>query len=205
MIWFILLALFVLIVASLWKFGGFTRSGLEYLLAALLIGIAGYIWQGSPAVPAHIPVPPADALREDSGFAKERQSMMGRFGNDADILNWADSLHRLGYDQGAASVLRDAVRKKPKSPDLWVGLGNALVLHADGMVTPAAEFAFRKALSLAPNHPGPAYFMGLAYAQSGQYDLARETWQNLLNSAPANAPWRASVEERLTQLSQVEP
>jgi cytochrome c-type biogenesis protein CcmH/NrfG len=43
------------------------------------------------------------------------------------------------------------------------GLGNALVLHADGMMTPAAELAFQRAAKLAPDHPGPKFFYGLAW------------------------------------------
>ncbi len=37
--------------AGLWKFGRMPRAALEFTLAALLIGLAGYAWQGSPSLP----------------------------------------------------------------------------------------------------------------------------------------------------------
>jgi cytochrome c-type biogenesis protein CcmH len=37
--------------AALWKFGRMTRTAWELTLAALLIGLAGYAWQGSPSLP----------------------------------------------------------------------------------------------------------------------------------------------------------
>lgn len=37
--------------AGLWKFGRMPRSAIELTIAALLIGLAGYAWQGSPSLP----------------------------------------------------------------------------------------------------------------------------------------------------------
>lgn len=37
--------------AGLWKFGRMPRVALELALAALLVGLAGYAWQGSPSLP----------------------------------------------------------------------------------------------------------------------------------------------------------
>ena len=79
-------------------------------------------------------------------------------------------------------------------------MGNALTLYAGGLITPAAELAFERAAKLAPDHPAPPYFTGLAYAQAGQFDRARDIWTQLLARAPANAPWRANVVNRLAEL-----
>jgi cytochrome c-type biogenesis protein CcmH/NrfG len=83
-----------------------------------------------------------------------------------------------------------------------VGLGNALILHADGMMTPAAELAFQRAAKIAPDHPGPKFFYGLALAQGGKFDEAEAIWRDLLANAPADAEWRPMVEERLAMLRQ---
>ncbi len=37
--------------AGLWKIGRMPRMALELALAALLVGLAGYAWQGSPSLP----------------------------------------------------------------------------------------------------------------------------------------------------------
>ena len=69
-------------------------------------------------------------------------------------------------------MIRAGLRSDPDNADLWVGLGNALVVHADGMMSPAAELAFQRAAQIAPDHPGPQFFYGLALAQGGKYDEA---------------------------------
>jgi cytochrome c-type biogenesis protein CcmH len=42
--------------------------------------------------------------------------------------------------------------------------------------------------------------MGLALAQSGQFAQARAIWTELLKRAPADAQWKADLEQRLAQL-----
>jgi hypothetical protein len=102
----------------------------------------------------------------------------------------------------AATVLGKAVKADPNDADLWVALGNTLVGHSDGLITPAAQFAFQKAAKISPEHPGPPFFMGLALAQSGKLVEARAIWAELLRRAPADAPigktsrpgWRDSID-----------
>src|SRR3546814_7478559 len=84
----------------------------------------------------------------------------------------------------AAGVIGSALREHPNNADLWVGLGNALVLHADGMMTPADELAFQHAAAIAPDHPGPTFFYGLALAQGGEFYETEATWHNILATAP---------------------
>ncbi len=93
-----------------------------------------------------------------------------------------------------------AVRRNPRDPDLWVGLGNALVLHGGGMMSPAAQLAFNRAASLAPDHPGPPFFYGLALAQGGNYDEAERIWRRLIATAPPDAQYPRLIEAQLEQL-----
>lgn len=37
--------------AGLWKFGRMPRLALELSMAAILVGLAGYAWQGLPTLP----------------------------------------------------------------------------------------------------------------------------------------------------------
>ena len=43
--------------------------------------------------------------------------------------------------------------------------------------------------------------MGLAFAQAGQIDRAEQIWRDLLARAPADAPWRADLEQRLAMIA----
>ena len=176
------------------------RTGWEITGAALLFGIAGYALQGHPGQ-AGAPHPPAETAKlADAALIKERQQMGQAFGKGQSWLVLADALTRQGQFGAAADVLHNALAKAPKDADLWVALGNALVGHSDGMITPAAQFAFQKAADIAPDHPGPPFFMGLALAQTGRLAEARTLWAQLLERSPPDAPYRADLEARLARL-----
>ncbi|MFM9936360.1 MAG: tetratricopeptide repeat protein [Novosphingobium sp.] len=176
------------------------RSGWEITGAALLFGIAGYALQGHPGQ-AGAPHPAAETAKlADEALLKERQQMGSAFGKGQTWLILADALTRQGQYGAAADVLRNAIAKTPRDPDLWVALGNALVGHSDGIISPAAQYAFQKAADIAPDHPGPPFFMGLALAQTGRLTEARTLWAQLLAHSAPDAPYRADLEARLARL-----
>jgi cytochrome c-type biogenesis protein CcmH/NrfG len=200
--WVLFLFIALLVLAALWKLGKFDAANLQFLGAALLLALAGYAWQGRPDLQGR-PKPPAAAQRlPDSAFAQTRREMLGSFDRANQRLSIAESYQRAGDTKSGAEILQSAVRNAPRDPDLWVGLGNALVLHADGMMTPAAQLAFRRAQELAPDHPGPRFFYGLSLAQSGRFDEAEQLWRQVLASAPPGASWRPMVEDRLRMIEQ---
>lgn len=202
--WLILVGLALVTAAALIRFGRLGGCGLTMLAAVLLAGVAGYAWQGSPGEPGSPTAGREAGMQPDSVFALERGRMMQRFSSAAQWLDYADALHRMGSDRLAVTAIRSGLRERPNDPDLWVGLGNALVLHGGGVISPAARLAFTRAAALAPGHPGPAYFLGLAYAQAGDLERAGETWRALLARAPPGAPWRGQVEQRLVDLTLLE-
>jgi len=201
--WLTFLGLALVTGGVLWRFGRMPKGGLELVAAALFLAVAGYAWQGSPGLPGKPTPPPEDAHVPDSEFALERTKLMARFGGDADLLGAADAFHRQGLNLYAIGLIKGGLERRPKSADLWVGLGNALVIHGSGLMSPAAQLAFERAAALAPDHPGPPFFMGLAYAQAGQLDRAEQVWRGLLDRSPQNAPWRADVEQRLAEIEQM--
>lgn len=199
--WIIMLGLAAIAGGALWKWGGLPRSAFEPIAAALLLGLAGYALQGSPGLPGH-PVQAPDTASRANEAEIEVRNKMGeqRFGSGPSWLMAADGAMRAGSPMAAVTFIKTGLKENPRDPDLWVGLGNALVVHNGGMVSPAATYAFQKAAEIAPDHPGPPFFMGLALAQSGQFAQARAIWTELLARAPAEAPWRADLEARLAQL-----
>jgi cytochrome c-type biogenesis protein CcmH len=92
------------------------------------------------------------------------------------------------------------VRRYPADPQLWIGLGNALVDHARGL-TPPAQLAYERAAALAPGHPAAPFFYGLALARSGDRGAAVELWKRILADAPKDASWRPPVEQGVAALS----
>jgi cytochrome c-type biogenesis protein CcmH len=176
------------------------RGAMELLAAALMVGVAGYAWQGSPALPGK-PTGPRDNKPVPSNlFAEERAKWLESVGVDAQALDASDGLLRSGDPAYAVGILRAALEHRPKSATLWIGLGNAISQYADGLVTPPARYAFQHASQLAPNSPAPGYFLGLSLAQSGDLDGAEQAWRGLLAKAAADAPWRADVEQKLAAI-----
>lgn len=203
--WLILLGFLLLLFGGLVWLGKLPRSTYELTGAALLLGVAGYAWQGNPGM-AGVSIEPAEKPNSfDDSSIESRKEMGERFGSAREWLVFSDALNRSGKHVAAANYLRNGVKEHPNDPDLWVGLGNALVVHADGIITPAAQFAFQKAADISPEHPGPPFFLGMAYAQSGKIDQARAIWTELLERSPEEAPWRKDLESRLAAMEQMQP
>jgi cytochrome c-type biogenesis protein CcmH len=200
MTWVLILAIAALGFALMACVLKLPRSGWEVTGAALLFGIAGYALQGHPGQAGAPRAPVENAKLADETLLKERQQMGSAFGKGQSWLILADALTRQGQYAAASDVLRSAIRKSPQDADLWVALGNALVGHSEGIITPAAQYAFQKAANIAPDHPGPPFFMGLALAQTGRLAEARTLWADLLEHSSPDAPYRADLEARLARL-----
>jgi cytochrome c-type biogenesis protein CcmH/NrfG len=162
--------------------------------AALIFGCAGYAFQGRPDLEGS---PRASAGRAPpTPLTQARQAMTGQF-DYADIwLNMADALASRGRTEDAAKLLQTQVARHPGDYKLWLGLGNALADHSRNL-SPAARMAFERAGELAPGHPAPPFFLGLAEARSGNPQEASRLWREILAGAPADASWRPLVENTL--------
>jgi len=203
MIWVVLLGIAVAVFAALVFVLKIPRAAWEVTGAALLFGLAGYAVQGHPGMPGAPKAPVEDQRTADAELLRQRQAMGDKFGQGQSWLVVADALSREGQFRAAADFLGAAVRKHPDDADLWVALGNALTGHSDGMITPAAKFAFVRAARINPDHPGPPFFMGMALAQSGHLVEARAMWADLLRRTPPDAPFRADLAARLGRLDQL--
>ena len=113
----------------------------------------------------------------------------------------SEALQRDGQSADAVGILQNAVKRYPGDPQLWIGLGNALVDHARGL-TPPAELAYRRAAEVAPGHPGARFFFGLALARSHNPQAAVAIWRDILQTTPGNGDWRPLVERGIAALSE---
>lgn len=196
--WFILLLLFAGSLFLLRLLG--VRGGLlTASAAALLLGASGYAFQGHPDLPG-FPAPGSDG-RDVFPLMEARHAFFGNFPASESWLRMSEALARNGNTQDAVGILQNAVRRYPGDPELWIGLGNALVDHARGL-TPPAELAYRRAEALAPDHPAAPFFYGLALARSGDRQGAVQIWKKILAKAPPDADWRSLVEQGVAALSE---
>ena len=193
----ILAAIVAATLALLWLLR-LRGAGLTLAAAALMIGAAGYAFQGRPALGG------SPSLAADRGppvpLTGARKALLGQF-NAADTwITISEGYAARGQTEDAVGVMNSAIRARPTDFALWVGLGNALSDHARTL-TPGAQFAFVRAAALAPGHPAPLFFLGLAEARSGQPERAMRRWRLILANAPADATWRPLVEDALLLIS----
>lgn len=167
------------------------------VVAAIALAGLGYGLTGSPHEPARPAPPRASGQSLDPEGTRASQALLENFGDIRAWLTLSDALIRAGRTETAVAAIESALEANPGSPDLWVQLGIALVAHANGEVVPAARLAFDRASRLAPDHPAPAYFLGLAWLQSGEPARAIETWRALIERSRADAPWRSMVERQI--------
>jgi cytochrome c-type biogenesis protein CcmH len=194
--WLILLGLALLVALGIGFFARRDRGALQFLIAALLLALAGYSWQGRPGLAGAPKTQPARQQLPQTEFAKMRGDTLGRFDGAARWLNMADALQSQGDNLSAAQLLQGAARRNPRDVDLWIGLGNALMLASDGQATPASELAFRRAQEIAPDHPAPRFFYGIALAQGGNYDQAERIWRQMAEGELPES-YRRLIDERL--------
>jgi cytochrome c-type biogenesis protein CcmH len=199
--WIILLLLGASSLAALWILR--LRGGLlTASAAALMIGASGYALQGSPSLPGAPAV--AGEGHDVLPLTDARHAFFGYFTPAETWLRISEALARDGKSEEAVGVLQNAVKRYPGDAQLWIGLGNALVDHARGL-TPPAELAYKRAEQIAPGHPAPLFFYGLALARSGDRQAAVTIWKKILNGAPEDASWRPLVEGGVAALSHAPP
>ncbi len=89
-----------------------------------------------------------------------------------------------------------------KGPDAnandFANYADLLALAANGYISPEAEAAVKRTLSLDPANGSGRYYLGLLQAQIGRPDLAFKVWRKLLSDSNPEAPWvppiRAQIE-----------
>lgn len=186
--WAALFALFAVSVGVLWVMR-VRRGMLTAAAAALMLGASGYALQGSPAQPA---APAVGEQAEDiQVLTGARHAFFGNFSAEESWMLMSEALGRSGNTEDAVGILQNAARRYPGDPQIWIGLGNALVDHGHGLAPPA-EYAYRRAAELAPNHPAPRFFYDLALIRSGSSEAAVHDLVALMREYP-NASWRPMV------------
>jgi cytochrome c-type biogenesis protein CcmH/NrfG len=200
-----LLLLLVLALASfaaIWRFAGLDRAGAQFVAAGLLLACAGYAWQGSPGLAGSSRAAAQRPPVPETAFGTLRKDMFGQFDRADWWLSLSEGYLRRGDTRQAAGAIHSAIRANPGNATLWVGYGDALMLHGGGVLSPAADLAFRRAVWLAPKHPGPRLFYGIALAQNGRLEEAELAWRQALALSPARAPWREVLERQIELVAQ---
>ena len=195
MSWIVLVALVAASAAALWLMR--VRQGLlTAAIAALMLGASGYALQGRPSLAGHAATG-IDNMEYQS-LTQLRHAFFGNFSAEESWMSISEALASHGNTEDAVNILQNAVRRYPADPQLWIGLGNALVEHSHG-TTPPADYAYRRAASLLPGHPAPRFFYDLALVRSGVGEPAVQDMIALMQENP-KASWRPVAGATLLEL-----
>jgi cytochrome c-type biogenesis protein CcmH/NrfG len=78
-----------------------------------------------------------------------------------------------------------------------------MAAHDGNTVSPPARFAFEQAVRIAPSHPAPPFFLGLAHIRADDYAAARPLWARAVALSPAGASYRRDIALRLALLDRL--
>ena len=179
------------------------RPALTLLAAALALGGAGYALLGRPEIPGR-PVAERPPVRLPPALVDpgERDAVFGTFTRATSWLRIGEGYLGRGDGANAVAILRSGIRADPREPVLHVALGDALARHGRG-VNAAAMLAFERAVRVAPDHPGPRYYLGLARLASRDGPGALESWREALARTKPETAWRPQLERRIAALETV--
>ena len=108
---------------------------------------------------------------------------------------------RMGRVDDAVKARRLALELNGATAERHAGLGEALTVAANGIVTAEALAEFKAALALDAEHVKARFFLGLAAEQDGRVNEAVAAWRALLDRAPPDAPWAEFVRAELMRLA----
>jgi arylsulfatase A-like enzyme/Tfp pilus assembly protein PilF len=112
-------------------------------------------------------------------------------------VNLGNARRALREMDAAADAYRRAAEIDPRSSDAANGLGVLLVQQQ----RPADAIPwFRRALEASPDFVEARLNLGIAYQESGQRDLARAAYSEVLARAPSSAPERRAAADLLRSL-----
>ena len=193
------------------------------ILALALPGaLAGYWVLGAPGYSDMALAPRLQALDEAIANRPGQDAELERLGTKRDAA--LDT--RLGPELAAMTdptALRDLFRQRLEAGEMQAAvrtqerliaalgantnaadhanLALALVVEAQGYVSPEAEAQLRETLTRDMGNELARYLVGEMFLQGGRYDQAFEFWRPIAETGNPTAPWVGSIRERIEEVA----
>jgi cytochrome c-type biogenesis protein CcmH len=174
-------------------------------LALPAVSLALYLVYGAPGLPGQpLSARIAEAVSADrpNDLVAKVESRLRAHPDDG--VGW-DVISPVYYAMGryadAAGAYANALRLLGETPVRLQGFANARIGTENGIVPEDARKALERILVLKPDAKEPRIWLALAKEQDGRLAEAAADYQKLLAEAPADAPWRKVLEERLAGLA----
>ena len=170
-----------------------------------VVTLAMYLAVGAPAIPdmpraarLQVPIDQAPVMelvaRVEARLKEHPEDVQGW-----DVI--APIYIRLGRFQEAYQAYQRAAELDGRTALRIMGMAQAVVGAMDGRIGDTALKLYDEVARLDPARPEPSFVRGIAAEQKGQRDEARKIYETMLSGAPADAPWRGAVEQRLASLA----
>lgn len=171
--------------------------------------LALYLALGSPQMPGAPLQARLRALHDDRSIASlvaQVEAHLAQNPNDArGYAVLAPVYLELGRLDDAVNARHRVLALAGETPDRQADLGEALTAAAKGIVTAEAKNAFERAVALNAAEPKARFYLGVAAMQDGDRAKAASIWQDMLKSAPGDAPWAGVVQQALAQIGITPP
>ena len=192
--------------SSLWR----RRAAAVAAVVVLpLVAAALYLANGSPQLPGQPLEARLRGVHQDTSIAvliSQAEAHLERNPNDArgyEVL--APVYLRVGRFSDAVNARRKLITLSGENAERQSDLGEALVAAANGIVTADAKSAFERALVLEPGELKAKFYIGIAAEQDGDRGKAAAIWSQMIDKAPAGAPWLPMVRDALTRVGAAPP
>jgi cytochrome c-type biogenesis protein CcmH len=176
-------------------------------IAGLVLLPAGafalYLTLGSPDLPGE----PLATRVQTAGETRNVQDMVAKVEdhvarNPQDGKAWevlAPVYMRIGRYDDAVRAWSNVISLNGSNAQREADFGEAMVAAANGVVTADAKAAFDRALKIDPQDVMALFYKGMAADQDGRRAEADKIWNDLIASAPPNAPWIEVVRHALAR------
>jgi cytochrome c-type biogenesis protein CcmH len=134
-------------------------------------------------------------LATELGQITDPQALRDRFRTAFEAGERQDALR---VQERLLAVLGDAAGSNDHA-----NLALALVAEADGYVSPEAEAALRRSLQADMGNELARYLVGEMFLQGGRFDQAFRFWRPLAEDGNPEAPWTASIRERIGTVAEL--
>lgn len=193
------------------------------ILALLLPGaLAGYWVIGAPGYPDMALKPRLQALDEGIAARPDQEAELKRLNTSRDAALDASLATELAAISDP-TVLRGLFRQRLEAGEIQAAvrtqerliallqentnaadhanLALALVVEAQGYVSPEAETQLRETLSRDMSNELARYLVGEMFLQGGRFDQAFQFWRPIAETGNPAAPWVASIRERIEEVA----
>ncbi|MFT3731010.1 MAG: c-type cytochrome biogenesis protein CcmI [Hyphomicrobium sp.] len=173
-------------------------------IAVPVVSLGLYLAYGAPGMPAQ---PLAERLAEVNDASKpndlvakveERLRQRPDDGTGWDVI--APVYYAMGRYADAATAYQNALRLVGEDVRRLQGFANSRIRMENGVIPDDARKALERIIVISPQAIEPRIWLALSKEQDGRMGDAAADYKDLIAKAPADAPWRPVLLERLAKL-----